>query len=179
MSLKEAASCPTAWEGASKVFRDMLAPVKSVYTIVEIGVHWGYSLFHLADSYQEALVFGIDCFGMGDSDDARKHLMAHLPKFKNIRFIEATSEKAAKDWKHPNNYLDIDILHIDGDHSYESVKRDFELWEPFVISGGAIMFHDIYSNPNSVGKFFNELEGHKVTDNAQGPGLGVWFKNDD
>ena len=37
----------------------------------------------------------------------------------------------------------VDILFIDGDHQYEGVKRDFELWSPLVRSGGVIVFHDI------------------------------------
>jgi predicted O-methyltransferase YrrM len=37
----------------------------------------------------------------------------------------------------------IDFLFIDGDHTYEGVKRDFELYSPLVRSGGMIGFHDI------------------------------------
>ena len=37
----------------------------------------------------------------------------------------------------------IDILFIDGDHRYEGVKRDFELWSPLVSPGGHVVFHDI------------------------------------
>ncbi len=37
----------------------------------------------------------------------------------------------------------IDVLFIDGDHSYAGVKADFELWAPLVRSGGWILFHDI------------------------------------
>lgn len=37
----------------------------------------------------------------------------------------------------------IDFLFIDGDHSYEGVKRDYELYSPLVRSGGLIALHDI------------------------------------
>lgn len=37
----------------------------------------------------------------------------------------------------------VDILFIDGDHQYDGVKKDFELWSPLVRSGGVIVFHDI------------------------------------
>jgi predicted O-methyltransferase YrrM len=37
----------------------------------------------------------------------------------------------------------IDFLFIDADHAYEGVKKDYELYSPFVRSGGVIGFHDI------------------------------------
>jgi len=37
----------------------------------------------------------------------------------------------------------IDLLFIDGDHSYQAVKKDVELYFPLLKKGGAIIFHDI------------------------------------
>lgn len=37
----------------------------------------------------------------------------------------------------------IDFVFIDGDHRYEGVKKDFELYAPLVRNGGIIAFHDI------------------------------------
>jgi cephalosporin hydroxylase len=37
----------------------------------------------------------------------------------------------------------IDVLFIDGDHSYEGVKADYEAYAPWVRPGGLIAFHDI------------------------------------
>jgi predicted O-methyltransferase YrrM len=37
----------------------------------------------------------------------------------------------------------LDALFIDGDHSYEGVKMDFETYGPLVGEGGIIAFHDI------------------------------------
>ena len=36
----------------------------------------------------------------------------------------------------------IDLLFIDGDHSYEGCRRDVEAWLPKLISGGYVVFHD-------------------------------------
>ena len=36
----------------------------------------------------------------------------------------------------------ISLLHIDGNHSYQFVKRDIELWFPLVIKGGWILLDD-------------------------------------
>lgn len=45
---------------------------------------------------------------------------------------------------------DIDLLIIDGDHSYEGVKRDMAAWLPHVASGGCVLFHDYPYNLNEV-----------------------------
>jgi len=37
----------------------------------------------------------------------------------------------------------LDFLFIDGDHSYEGVKMDFDIWFPKLKSGGIIAMHDI------------------------------------
>lgn len=58
----------------------------------------------------------------------------------------------------------IDFLFIDGDHSYEGVKQDFEMYSPFVKPGGICCFHDItisdyhHSRNVYVGEFWNELK---------------------
>jgi predicted O-methyltransferase YrrM len=36
----------------------------------------------------------------------------------------------------------IDLLFLDGDHTYEGVKADWDLWSPLVRPGGIIAFHD-------------------------------------
>jgi predicted O-methyltransferase YrrM len=54
-----------------------------------------------------------------------------------IRLISETSRSAAKKWN-----SEIGLLWIDGDHRYEAVKEDFELWSPFVHSRGRIAFDD-------------------------------------
>jgi predicted O-methyltransferase YrrM len=41
----------------------------------------------------------------------------------------------------------IDFLFIDGDHTYEGVKKDFELYSPLVRRGGIVAFHDICLHP--------------------------------
>jgi predicted O-methyltransferase YrrM len=39
--------------------------------------------------------------------------------------------------------VQVDFLFIDADHAYEGVKKDYELYSPFVHKGGMIAFHDI------------------------------------
>lgn len=55
----------------------------------------------------------------------------------------------------------IDLLFIDGDHSYASVKKDYDLYSPFVQD--MVAFHDIFGT-EGVYLFWNELvagEKHK------------------
>jgi len=40
------------------------------------------------------------------------------------------------------NISEIDVLFIDGDHSYNGVKMDFEIYSPLVKNGGYIIFDD-------------------------------------
>jgi predicted O-methyltransferase YrrM len=52
----------------------------------------------------------------------------------------------------------IDFLFIDGDHSYQGVKKDFELYAPLVRPGGIIAFHDINSTiAPGVQRFWQEI----------------------
>lgn len=50
------------------------------------------------------------------------------------------SSDAVQTWQDP-----IRLLWIDGDHDYGAVKNDFILWEPHVIDGGVVAFHDTYA----------------------------------
>lgn len=48
----------------------------------------------------------------------------------------------------------VELLFIDGDHSYEAVRLDAELWLPKLVEGGVVMFHDVtttgYTGPRRV-----------------------------
>jgi hypothetical protein len=55
--------------------------------------------------------------------------------------ILETSEKAFYDY-FVRQDIKIDYLHIDGDHSYEGVKKDFELYSTIMSENGIITIHD-------------------------------------
>ena len=79
----------------------------------------------------------------------------------------------------------IDFLFIDGDHTYEGVKQDYEMYSNLVNEGGWIAFHDINDTERHrlrdvyVGKLWNELEGEKIefNVNADWAGIGVIKNN--
>jgi len=68
-------------------------------------------------------------------------------------------------------------LHIDGLHTYEASKHDYETWHKFVANDGVIIFHDTYSFPYTVGRMFNEIEGYYKHNFPHSAGLGVITKN--
>lgn len=79
----------------------------------------------------------------------------------------------------------LDFLMIDGDHSYQGVRTDYELYGPMVGEGGVIALHDIVENPSDpsidVNRFWEELRQSRgdaaraiVKDPEQGGyGLGL------
>ena len=78
----------------------------------------------------------------------------------------------------------VDFLFIDGDHTYEGVKTDFEMYGPLVRPGGLIAFHDTLPRPDfpdiEVYRFWDELKEQYDTSDLIGPdgsgkiiGIGV------
>lgn len=79
---------------------------------------------------------------------------------------------------------ELDYLFIDGDHSYEGVKQDYEMYSPLVRKGGIIAFHDIVEHKSSdckVNEFWREVKQGKeskefVKDRDQGQyGIGILY----
>jgi predicted O-methyltransferase YrrM len=56
----------------------------------------------------------------------------------------------------------LDYLFLDGDHTYDGVQRDFEMYAPLVRSGGIVAFHDIVTYKQEsecqVEKFWREIK---------------------
>ena len=78
----------------------------------------------------------------------------------------------------------LDVLFIDGDHTYDGVKHDFLSYSPLIRSGGIVAFHDIAEHPEKAGgdvpRFWNELKGsHRheeiIKNPEQGWGIGVLY----
>lgn len=76
----------------------------------------------------------------------------------------------------------VDFLFIDADHTYEGVKKDFELYSTLVRPGGVIAFHDIVPHPPEyhcgVDIFWNEIKRPEsrefIEDRNQGwAGIGI------
>jgi hypothetical protein len=73
--------------------------------------------------------------------------MLRLNVVEIIRLINLGSDVVSGAWDRP-----VALLWIDGDHTYEAVKRDFEMWEPFVVQDGLIGLHDSTDMQSGPGK---------------------------
>ena len=67
-------------------------------------------------------------------------LCTKYPWFPALRIMRMTSLEAAAIFKKAN--YKFDLVFIDDDHEYESVKNGIEAWYPLVNSGGLLTGHD-------------------------------------
>lgn len=66
---------------------------------------------------------------------------------KNVVPIVNESSLVAKSWNSP-----LAMVFIDGGHSLETAMNDFMSWHEKIISGGALVIHDIFENPEDGGQ---------------------------
>jgi predicted O-methyltransferase YrrM len=172
----------TAWSG-HRQFAEWLVSYMKPEVTVDLGVDWGYSTFSFALP-RIGKVYGIDNFSGDDFiGSVNSYPFVDMKKDKlhlqdNLTFIKGDFNEVAQTWDKK-----IDILHIDGSHHYEDVKKDFETWSKFLNDDGVILLHDtciesLNGNEYGVKKFFDEIDLPKVTF-THCYGLGVVSKNKD
>jgi cephalosporin hydroxylase len=173
-------SIVSAWTG-HRVFAEWLVWNTFPETIVELGVDYGYSTFVFANALKgtSGTIYGIDLF-MGDVHTGYRNTYENVKKnitdhsVTNLELVVGDFDSISKLWKTP-----IDILHIDGLHTYEAVKNDFTKWSPFVKENGIILFHDIAVQSFGVKEFFRELTGGYKMFFLHSAGLGIFTRNKD
>lgn len=75
----------------------------------------------------------------------------------------------------------LDLLFIDGDHTYNGIKQDFEMYKQFVKQGGAIVFHDLNNEHEDVGvdRLWDEIvekyESIEIDQSRTEYGIGVIY----
>jgi len=121
--------------------------------ILEIGTANGGTLFcysKLADP--DATIISIDLpegpFGGGYPEWKIPVYQAFAKENQKLYLLRKDSHKqeTLEEVKKFLHGKQLDFLFIDGDHSYEGVKKDFEMYSPLVRKGGIIAFHDIVKN---------------------------------
>ncbi len=105
------------------------------HNILEIGCKGG--TFYMFNKFSTGKKIGVDI------DD---HYLANMYFYmygEDFTFIKANSQLPETANSVRNICGSFDFIFIDGDHSYEGVKRDFELYRPLLSERGYIGFHDI------------------------------------
>ncbi len=174
---------PSAWLGHAPFLKFLIREFKP-RNYVELGVHNGFSYFvgcqAISECKLDTKAFGIDHW-IGDLQagffDERV-----FDKVSNLNRKYASFSKLLRmtfsDALHEFDQGSIDLLHIDGFHSYESVKEDFETWLRKMNPNGLILLHDIHVRRNTFGvfQFWKEIkEKYKTIEFVGSHGLGLVF----
>lgn len=150
---------------------------------VELGTHWGTSYCAFCQSVKfnmlDTRCYAVDTWE-GDShvgfygdqilEDLRTHHDLLYSDFSNL--LRMTFDDAALYFEGEQ----IDLLHIDGYHTYEAVKHDFTTWLPMLGKQGIVLLHDISVREREFGvwRFWNELkEEYPTFEFHHGSGLGM------
>jgi len=136
-------------------------------TLVELGTHAGSSYFAFCQSVQahgtDTQCYAVDTWqgdphagSYGDEvfADVDGYNRQHYSAFSHLlrmRFDDALGQFADGS---------IDLLHIDGFHTYDAVRHDFETWLPKMSRRGVVLFHDsnVFKNNFGVWRLMCELE---------------------
>ena len=173
----------SAWLGHAPFLKYLIREQKPSL-FVELGVHNGFSYFVGCQSIRECSLdsksFAVDHW-KGDSqagrfDDSVYQEVVNL----NLKYSDFSTLLKMSFAEALNSFQDqaIDLLHIDGFHSYEAIKEDFETWIPKMRPNGIILLHDIHVRRNTFGvfKFWREIKSeYKTIEFVGSHGLGVVF----
>ncbi len=151
--------------------------------LVELGTHNGasYAAFceALARFSPDSRAYAVDTW---QGDDHAGHygdeVYWNLRRFHDERFagfselLRCTFEEALPYFADAS----VDLLHIDGFHTYEAVRGDFEAWRPKLSDRAVVLFHDTNMRERGFGvwRLWEELlERHPGFEFLHGHGLGV------
>ncbi len=152
--------------------------------IVEIGMWRGYSMELWYKAFSPELLITIE------NDQEAFNFMRERIKNGELAYMNSSAISISGDSHDPKTLANIaellgnrqiDFLFIDGDHTYEAVKKDFvAFYMTLVRRGGIIALHDAALRGNEkveVWKFWDELKGYnkKLIVGKDGTGTGVVF----
>lgn len=171
-----------------------LLQLRTPERILEIGTSNGGTLFLLSRiASANACIISIDLplgfFGGGYPGWKKFIYRSFASRSQKIHLVRADSHSLTTRGKIKTilQGQSLDLLFIDGDHTYEGAKNDFEMYEPFVRQGGLVVLHDIVRHSTKSGcrveEYWNELKHRyqytEFVDNADQhwAGLGIIIKD--
>lgn len=154
-------------------------------TLVELGSHWGDSYFAMCSSVRdhqtETKCFAVDTwqgdkhagfYGDAVFETVSQHNDANFKEFSTL--VRADFTDAASDFADGS----IDLIHIDGLHTYEAIKHDVDTWLPKLAPDGMLMLHDTHEKRTDFGvyRLWDELMASYPNhlDFSHSHGLGVF-----
>lgn len=154
------------WLGHTYFAYDLVANVKPS-TVVELGTHWGVSFFSFCQATKDhsptTKLYAVDTWkGEEHAGLYGEKVISKVQRIKekyfstlHIELLRKTFDEALADFDDQT----IDLLHIDGLHTYDAVKHDFESWLPKLSKNGLVLFHDTAETGRGFGvhKFWGEL----------------------
>lgn len=135
--------------------------IEKVKNILEIGTGYCISTIPLAQAAFEnnGILVTID------NVDRTNKLKEYTPTLTNIIDYKIDSHEFSGVRKIISklNIKTFDLIFIDGDHSYEGVKKDFEFYTTYLSDNGIVIMHDIslIQTDINVNKFWNEIDTTK------------------
>ncbi len=111
----------------------------------EIGVWHGVTTRRIAEALApRGVVYAVDNYVPGRLGFSFQYRVAqrNTRAFRDrVRFVLATGKDAALQFarEHMDNF---EFLFIDGDHSYQGIRTDWEAWSPLIGKGGIVALHD-------------------------------------
>ena len=139
----------TAWVGHIPFAAWLITELKPKI-FVELGTHTGTSFMAFCQTVKtnglDTSCYAVDTW-QGDEhagfydesvfEDVSQYLQGRYATFAQL--LRMTFDEATSYFSDGS----IDLLHIDGLHTYEAVKHDFETWLPKLSDRGIVLFHDI------------------------------------
>lgn len=124
---------------------DLVKNESNVKIVVEVGSYLGASCLFMASALgrRNGRIYCVDTWkndAMSEGSwDTFNFFLNNTKKFSSkITPLRGDSSKIALDFDSK-----IDLLFLDGDHSYAGVKSDFDAWFPKLSKGGIILMHDV------------------------------------
>lgn len=118
--------------------------------VIEIGVYEGSSAvmfcralgpeaeLHLIDPFVDEHGWALRAGWQATPAATRLAVRRHARRGPKICWHIARSQDVGRAWDGPA----VDLVFIDGDHSPEGCREDWDMWHPHVRSGGSVAFHD-------------------------------------